>query len=169
MRQRVSQRLPDFPWDQLAIAAERAHQHPDGLVDLSVGTPVDPTPDFVRRALADAADSPGYPLTIGRVETRQAALDWMERRLGVTGLGLEAVIPTIGSKELIASLPTHLGVGPGDLVVHPELAYPTYEVGAMLAGARTLAADSLTAIGPEVPRPGLRSETEGASARPGTQ
>ena len=54
----------------------------------------------------------------------------MERRLGVTGLGLDAVIPTIGSKELIASLPTHLGVGPGDLVVHPELAYPTYEVGA---------------------------------------
>ena len=76
----------------------------------------------------------------------------MERRLGVTGLGLDAVLPTIGSKELIASLPAHLGVGPGDLVVYPELAYPTYEVGAMLAGARTLAADSLTAIGPEVPR-----------------
>jgi succinyldiaminopimelate transaminase len=152
VRQRVSQRLPDFPWDRLAPAAERARQHPDGIVDLSVGTPVDPTPDAVRRALADAADSPGYPLTIGRVETRQAALDWMERRLGVTGLGLDAVIPTIGSKELIASLPTHLGVGPGDLVVHPELSYPTYEVGAMLAGARTLAADSLTAIGPEVPR-----------------
>ena len=54
----------------------------------------------------------------------------MERRLGVTGLGLDAVLPTIGSKELIASLPLHLGVGPGDLVVHPELAYPTYEVGA---------------------------------------
>ena len=152
MRQRVSQRLPDFPWDRLAPAAERAHQHRDGIVDLSVGTPVDPTPGSVRRALADAADSPGYPLTIGRVETRQAALDWMERRLGVAGLGLDAVLPTIGSKELIASLPTHLGVGPGDLVVHPELAYPTYEVGAMLAGARTLAADSLTAIGPEVPR-----------------
>jgi succinyldiaminopimelate transaminase len=152
VRQRVSQRLPDFPWDRLAPEAERARQHPDGIVDLSVGTPVDPTPGFVGRALADAADSPGYPLTIGRVETRQAALDWMERRLGVTGLGLDAVIPTIGSKELIASLPTHLGLGPGDLVVHPELAYPTYEVGAMLAGARTLAADSLTAIGPEVPR-----------------
>ena len=150
--QPVSSRLPVFPWDRLAPAAERARRHPDGIVDLSVGTPVDPTPEAVRRALADAADSPGYPLTIGRVETRQAALDWMERRLGVTGLGLDAVIPTIGSKELIASLPTHLGVGPGDLVVHPELAYPTYEVGAMLAGARTLAADSLTAIGPEVPR-----------------
>ena len=148
---RVSARLPDFPWDHLAPAAVRARAHPDGIVDLSVGTPVDPTPESVRRALAEAADSPGYPLTVGRVETRQAALDWMERRLGVTGIGLDGVLPTIGSKELIASLPGHLGVGPGDLVVHPELAYPTYEVGTRLAGARPLAADSLTAIGPEVP------------------
>ena len=147
----VSARLPDFPWDHLAPAADRARAHPDGIVDLSVGTPVDPTPASVRRALAEAADSPGYPLTIGRVETRQAALDWMERRLGVTGIGLDGVLPTIGSKELIASLPGHLGVGPGDLVVHPELAYPTYEVGTRLAGARPLATDSLTAIGPEVP------------------
>ena len=70
----------------------------------------------------------------------------------MTGLGLDGVLPVIGSKELIASLPTHLGVGPGDLVVQPLLAYPTYEVGAVLAGARVLAADSLTAIGPERPR-----------------
>jgi hypothetical protein len=70
----------------------------------------------------------------------------------VTGLGLDAVLPVIGSKELIASLPTHLGVGPGDLVVQPGLAYPTYEVGAALVGARVLATDSLTAIGPETPK-----------------
>ena len=69
----------------------------------------------------------------------------------MTGLGLDAVIPSIGSKELIAGLPLHLGVGPDDLVVFPELAYPTYEVGAALAGARTLATDSLTAVGPERP------------------
>ncbi len=151
MRQRVSQRLPDFPWDKLAPAAERARSHPDGIVDLSVGTPVDPTPESVRRALAEAADAPGYPVTVGTAATREAALGWLERRLGVTGLGLDAVIPSIGSKELIASLALHLGVGPGDLVVFPELAYPTYDVGAVLAGARTLAADSLTAIGPERP------------------
>ena len=147
----VSRRLPDFPWDHLTEHAARARAHADGIVDLSIGTPVDPTPALVQRALADAADAPGYPTTIGRPETRQAALDWLSRRFGVTGLGLDAVLPVIGSKELIASLPGHLGIGPGDLVVYPELAYPTYEVGAALAGARAVATDSLTALGPERP------------------
>ena len=148
---RVSARLPDFPWDKLTTYAASARAHPDGIVDLSVGTPVDPTPEVAQRALADAADAPGYPVTIGLPETRQAALDWMERRLGVTGLGLDAVLPSIGSKELIATLALHLGVGPGDLVVYPELAYPTYEVGAALARARAVATDALTRLGPETP------------------
>jgi succinyldiaminopimelate transaminase len=145
----VSRSLPDFPWDHLTSYAARARGHADGLVDLSVGTPVDPTPDVVQRALAEAADSPGYPLTIGRVDTRQAAVDWLARRFGVTGLALDAVLPVIGSKELIASMPSHLGLGEGDLVVAPSLAYPTYEVGARLAGARCVATDALTSVGPE--------------------
>ena len=148
----VSDRLPDFPWDKLTSYAARAREHPDGIVDLSVGTPVDPTPDVVQDALRAAADAPGYPTTIGREATRQACIDWLGRRHGVTGLGLDAVLPVVGSKELIASLAVHLGVGAGDLVVYPELAYPTYEVGAALAGAEPLAADSLTAIGPRTPR-----------------
>lgn len=148
----VSGRLPDFPWDNLKSFAETARSHPDGIVDLSVGTPVDPTPKVAQQALIAAADNPGYPVTIGKVETRQAIIEWMQRRLGVSGLGLDGVLPVVGSKELIASLPLHLGVGPGDLVVHPRLAYPTYEVGTTLAGARPMAADSLTAIGPERPR-----------------
>lgn len=106
----------------------------------------------MQQALRDAADSPGYPLTVGRPATRQAAVDWLARRHGVTGLDPAQVLPVIGSKELIASLAVHLGVGPGDLVAYPELAYPTYEVGAALAGARAVATDSLTALGPETPR-----------------
>jgi succinyldiaminopimelate transaminase len=145
----VSSALPDFPWDHLTAYAETARRHPDGVVDLSVGTPVDATPDVVREAMAQAADAPGYPLTIGRVDTRQACVDWLARRFGVTGLTVEGILPVIGSKELIATLPTHLGVGAGDLVVYPELAYPTYEVGAALAGARAVATDSLTSLGPE--------------------
>jgi succinyldiaminopimelate transaminase len=146
---RVSRALPDFPWDHLVPFAERARMHPDGIVDLSVGTPVDATPEVAQAALRDAANSPGYPMTVGRVDTRQACIDWLARRFGVTGLQLDAVLPTIGSKELIASMPTHLGLGERDLVVYPALAYPTYEVGAKLAGARTLATDALTAVGPE--------------------
>ncbi len=108
---------------------------------------------MVQRALVAAADAPGYPTTIGLPETRQACLDWLSRRFGVTGLGLDSVLPVIGSKELIASLPTHLGIGPGDLIVQPELAYPTYEVGAALVGAHIVATDSLTALGPSVSGP----------------
>jgi len=149
--ERVSSRLPDFPWDQLDAHREVARSHADGIVDLSIGTPVDPTPAVVQEALRNAADAPGYPTTIGLPATRQAAVDWMDRRLGVTGLALEHVLPAIGSKELIASLPGHLGIGPGDLVAYPQLAYPTYEVGAALCGARGIATDSLTALGPETP------------------
>ncbi len=150
-RARVSERLPDFPWDQLVAYAETARAHPDGLVDLSIGTPVDPTPDVVQDALRAAADSPGYPTTQGLAETRQAAVDWLARRHGVSGLGIDGVLPVIGSKELIASLPGHLGLGAGDVVGYPALAYPTYEVGAALCGARGFATDSLTAFGPERP------------------
>ena len=151
-RPRVSQRLPDFPWDHLAEAAGRARAHPGGVVDLSIGTPVDPTPAVIQQALQSAANAPGYPLTIGRVETRQAAIDWLARRHGVTGLGLDGVLPVTGSKELIGSMALHLGIGPGDLIGYPALAYPTYEVGAALAGADSLATDSLTAFGPRTPR-----------------
>jgi succinyldiaminopimelate transaminase len=91
-------------------------------------------------------------MTIGLADTRQAVVDWFARCHGVTGLDIDQVLPVIGSKELIGSLALHLGIGQGDLVVHPKLAYPTYEVGAALAGARTMATDSLTALGPETPR-----------------
>jgi succinyldiaminopimelate transaminase len=148
---RVSDRFPEFPWDTLSDAKARAAAHPDGLVDLSIGTPVDPTPPIARKALAAAADAPGYPTVLGPVELRQAVVHWLERRAGVTGLTTDHVLATIGSKELIANLPTQLGLGPEDLVVVPELAYPTYDVGARYAGCRVTAADSTVALGPARP------------------
>jgi succinyldiaminopimelate transaminase len=117
-------------------------------VDLSVGTPVDPVPQVVTGALLSAANSPGYPATHGTPRLREAAAGWLARRHGVT-VPPESVLPLIGTKEFIAGLPALLGCGPGDVVVYPELAYPTYDVGARLAGARGVAADGLTALGPE--------------------
>ena len=140
--------LPDFPWDTLAPYREQASAHPGGLVNLSIGTPVDPTPAIVRQALAGAADAPGYPATYGTPELRSAAVDWLARRCGIAGLDALGVLPTIGSKELVAWLPVLLGMGQRDVVVYPRLAYPTYEIGARLAGAQAMAADSLTAVGP---------------------
>jgi aspartate/methionine/tyrosine aminotransferase len=101
--------LPDFPWDSLALLKQRASAHPGGLVDLSVGTPVDPTPEVVRQALADASDAPGYPQVWGTADLRQAVVDWFERRRGVPGLDPDGVLPTIGSKELVAWLPPSWG------------------------------------------------------------
>ena len=140
--------LPDFPWDSLAPFKARASAHAEGLVDLSVGTPVDPTPEVVRAALVAAADAPGYPLTVGTADLRHAIGEWFARRRGVTGLGADAVLPTIGSKELVAWLPTFLGLGRGDLVGIPAVAYPTYDIGARLAGATSVVAQSLTSLGP---------------------
>lgn len=127
--------LPDFPWDTLVPFAQQARAYPGGIVDLSVGTPVDPTPALVREALAAAADAPGYPTTHGTPALREAVVDWFARTRGVPGLDPAAVLPTVGSKELVALLPSLLGLGAGDVVLHPATAYPTYDVGARLAGA----------------------------------
>ncbi|WP_436738769.1 succinyldiaminopimelate transaminase [Streptomyces sp. BBFR102] len=137
----VSALLPAFPWDRLQPYKETAAAHPDGLVDLSVGTPVDPVPPLVREALTAAADSPGYPTVWGTAELRAAVLGWAGRSLGAEGLTERNVLPVVGSKELVAWLPTQLGLGPGDTVAFPRLAYPTYEVGARLARAEPVVYD----------------------------
>jgi succinyldiaminopimelate transaminase len=146
-RRPVTDRLPTFPWDRLAPYKATAAAHPDGIADLSVGTPVDPVPAAVQRALAASSDTPGYPLTWGTPELRSSISGWLERRHGVR-VAEGAILPTVGSKELVAWLPTLLGLGAGDTVVHPELAYPTYDIGPRQAGAAPVPADGLAALGP---------------------
>ncbi len=143
----LAARLPAFTWDRIAPLGEKAGLHPDGPVYLSVGTPVDPVPEVIRDALAEAANAPGYPLTRGTARLRAAAAGWLERAHGVA-VSPDDVLPAIGSKEFIAWLPVMLGLGPGDVVVHPALAYPTYDTGARLAGAAAVASDGLLSAGP---------------------
>lgn len=125
--------LPDFPWDALAPYGEKARAHPQGIIDLSQGTPVDPTPEFIQQAFRAASNSPSYPVTAGTPELRAAIKKWASERLGATGDF--DVLPIIGSKELIAWLPTILE---SKKVLFPEIAYPTYHVGAVLAGAESI-------------------------------
>ena len=143
----LASRLPAYTWDRIAPLREKASSHPDGAVDLSIGTPVDPVPDIIRDALAGGSNSPGYPATWGTSQLRSAAAGWLARTQGVS-VSPGDVLPVIGTKEFIAWLPVMLGLGPGDVMVHPELAYPTYDIGARLAGATAVASDSLLSLGP---------------------
>nr|WSW43857.1 succinyldiaminopimelate transaminase [Streptomyces sp. NBC_01001] len=143
----VSARLPAFPWDKLEPYKKTAAAHPDGIVDLSVGTPVDPVPQLIQDALVAAADSPGYPTVWGTVALRDAITGWLQARLGASAAGHRNVLPVVGSKELVAWLPTQLGLGAGDKVAYPRLAYPTYEVGARLCGAEPVVYDTETFAG----------------------
>ncbi|MBB2974786.1 succinyldiaminopimelate transaminase [Microbacterium endophyticum] len=133
--------LAEYPWDAVAPYAATARSHPDGIVDLSIGSPVDPTPEVIATSLAAATDAHAYPQTMGTADLRDAITQWYSRRRAVEGLSRNNVLPTVGSKELVALLPLLLGLGPGDVVVHPRAAYPTYEVGARLVGATPLASD----------------------------
>lgn len=142
--------LPDFPWTSLVPFREQAARHPEGIVDLSVGTPVDPVPAVAQRALIAAADSPGYPTTIGSDSVRTAAADWLARRCQVE-VAPEHILSLIGTKEFVAWLPQMLGLGSRDTVVVPQLAYPTYDIGARIAGCQVVAADSLLSVGPMRP------------------
>jgi succinyldiaminopimelate transaminase len=139
--------LPEFPWDRLGPYADVARRHPDGIVDLSIGTPVDPTPALVQEALSAAADAPGYPLTTGTPALRAALVRWSTDRLGAV-VDERHVVPSIGSKELVSLLPSLLGLPPGTQVLLPRLAYPTYDVGVRLAGCVPVPTDDPMAHDP---------------------
>lgn len=133
--------LPEYPWEQLKPYAAKAATHSGGAVDLSVGSPVDPTPSIIQDALNTFANAPGYPSTAGSLDFREAVVEWFARRRKVPGLNPNQVMPTIGSKELISWLPLLLGLGPGDVVVQPRVAYTAYVVGAALCGAQIVSED----------------------------
>lgn len=128
--------LPDFPWDALAPFSERARSHPDGAIDLSQGTPVDPTPDFIQQELRANSNSPSYPVTVGTKELQASLNSYCQSRLGASGEF--SVLPTIGSKEMVALLPFLLEAR---RVLIPRVAYPTYRVGGILNHAEVIEVD----------------------------
>ena len=151
--------LPDFPWDRLVPFGDIARSHPGGIIGLSIGTAVGPTPAVIQEALAAASNAPGYPTTVGLPELREAARAWFERCLGVTALEINCIIPSIGSKEIVAWLPTLLGLTARDVVAIPATAYPTYDVGARIAGCAVLTADSAAEL------EALRNKVEASGRR----
>lgn len=131
---------PPYPHDRLDAFRRLADGVPGGVVDCSIGNPIDPVPELVLAALAEAAPlATGYPATIGSPAFRDAAAAWIERRLGVA-LAAEHVLACVGTKELVASLPRMLNLAnpDRDTVLFPAISYPTYAMGAELAGLRAV-------------------------------
>lgn len=130
--------LPVFPWDTILDITALAHSHPGGALDLTIGSPADSVAPGVQAALAQAADSHGYPAAVGTGQLREAIADYMQQVRGTVPLTADQVLLTVGSKELVASLPFQLGLGSDHIIGFPQVAYPTYEVGTLLAGAKPL-------------------------------
>lgn len=128
---------PPYPYDRLDEIGAIAARHDGGCVDLSVGTPCDPPPRAVVEALAASNAERGYPPSIGSQAYRRAARDWLERRTGAA-VDASQVAACVGTKEFVALLPHLLRLRtPGrDTVLYPEISYPTYAMGATLAGCR---------------------------------
>ena len=133
-------RLPPYPYDRLAGLAKVAAAHEGGMVDCSIGTPYDPPLPAVVQALASSNTERGYPASAGSPQLREAAAAWLARRFGLADLPPSAVAACVGTKELVASVP-HLLRLRGlnrDTVLYPAVSYPTYAMGAELAGCRAV-------------------------------
>jgi succinyldiaminopimelate transaminase len=130
---------PPYPYDRVGELADVASKHVGGVVDLSIGTPCDAPPHSVLEALGSSGLERGYPASVGSPAFRRAAAGWIQRRFGV-GIDPSGVAACIGTKEFVASLGwfMRLRVPDRDTVLHPEVAYPTYEMGAQLAGLRSV-------------------------------
>jgi len=130
---------PPYPYDRLEELRAVAAAHEGGCVDLSVGTPTDAPTDAVIAALCSSGAERGYPPSIGSVAFREAAAWWLQRRVGVE-VDSSAVAACIGTKELVAGLPQwlHLRRPSRDTVLYPAISYPSYAMGATLAGCRAV-------------------------------
>jgi succinyldiaminopimelate transaminase len=141
---------PPYPYDRLNDSKAAASAFDGGIVDLSIGTPFDPPAPAVVAALANSGSERGYPASIGSKRLREAAVGWMARRFGVE-VPLANVAACVGTKEFVAGVVTYLRLRTPDrdTVLFPSVAYPTYEMGATLAGCRAVPVDDLAGIDPE--------------------
>ena len=144
---------PPYPYDRLDAFARLGAAHEGGLVDLSIGTPCDPPPESVLAALGSSDSERGYPPSIGTPALRDAIRGWIDRRFGID-VPASDVAACIGTKEFVATTPQFLKLRTPsrDAVLYPAVAYPTYEMGAILAGCRpvpvrtVVAADGTTTL-----------------------
>ncbi|WEV47149.1 succinyldiaminopimelate transaminase [Bifidobacterium sp. ESL0690] len=150
-----------YDWNRVAPYRETAKNAPGGMIDLSVGSPVDSVPASVQQALADSSDAPnahGYPTVAGTETLRKSVREWFQTNRGVDFEAIDAdFVPTVGSKEAVALMASLLHFGPGDVIVQPEVSYPTYDIGTQLAGAKTYKAADIADVDSWRSVPGVKA------------
>ena len=150
-----------YDWSRIAGFKATAKTVPGGMIDLSVGSPVDPVPSSVQQALVAGADAPnahGYPVTAGTADLKAAIDTWFRELRGVDLKSINAAaVPTVGSKEAVALMASLLHLGEGDVVVQPAVSYPTYEIGTQLAGATVVKVDDVTDVDSWVNIPNVKA------------
>jgi succinyldiaminopimelate transaminase len=132
--------LPPYPYDRVAALGRLAEALPGGIVDCSVGTPCDPPPPGVIEALSTSGSERGYPASAGSAALIGAARSWLTRRFDLPADPELSVAACVGTKEFVASVPQFLRLRQPDrdTVLYPAVAYPTYAMGAALAGCRAV-------------------------------
>ncbi len=146
---------PAYPYDRLAVLGARAEDKyaaSGGMVDCSVGTPCDPPPPLVVEAMARSGAERGYPASIGSPAFRGAAAAWLLRRFGATLDADDEIAACVGTKELVASTAHYLRLRrpERDTVLYPAVSYPTYAMGAILAGCRPVPVAESPEGGPDL-------------------
>jgi succinyldiaminopimelate transaminase len=131
---------PPYPYDRLDHLGALANSLEGGIVDLSIGTPCDAPPPAVVAALSTSNSERGYPASIGSEALRTAIRHWLQRRFDVEA-SLAQIAACVGTKEFVATTPQYLKLRTPsrDTVLYPAVSYPTYEMGAILAGCRPVA------------------------------
>lgn len=131
---------PSYPYDRLGPVADRAAARWGEVIDLSIGTPVDPPSAVVLEALSASRDAARrYPPSVGTVGLREAYSAWMHDRLGVD-ISPDDIGATVGAKEFVAGLAHLLALrDPSrDTVLFPSVSYPSYAMGATLGRLRAV-------------------------------
>lgn len=150
-----------YDWGRVDVYRRQAKAVADHIIDLSVGSPVDPVPSRVRQALATAADEAnahGYPAAAGTASLRTSITDWLLNCRGVDLIDIGGdLVPTVGSKEAVALMASMLHLAADDVVVQPQVSYPTYEIGTQLAGAQVLKVADVADVASWRHIPGVRA------------
>lgn len=129
-------RLPPYVFEEVNRLKADARARGADIIDLGMGNPDLPTPDFIVEKLCDTVSRPRthrYSASKGIAGLRKAQAGYYRRRFGVSLDPDTQVVATLGSKEGFANMAQAI-TAPGDVVLCPNPSYPIHAFGFLMAG-----------------------------------